>query len=85
MFLKWTLPSLNLVRPIFPKGVSVKDQSRMANSVDPDETTHCEPSHQDLYTVCIKLVLFCRAETVNYKISTSPFRYLLVFLKPQDE
>ena len=43
-FLKWTLPSLNLVQI----GVSVKNQNRIANHVDPDETAHDEPSHQDL-------------------------------------
>ena len=29
-------------------GVSVKNQNRMANSVEPDEMAHYEPSHQDL-------------------------------------
>ena len=28
--------------------MSVKNQNRMANSVDPDETSYYEPSHQDL-------------------------------------
>ena len=30
-------------------GMSVKNQNRIANCVDPDETAHAEPSHQDLY------------------------------------
>ena len=34
--------------PLFQIGVSIKNQNRMANSVDPDETAHYEPSHQDL-------------------------------------
>ena len=29
--------------------MSVTNQNRMANSVDPDETAHYEPSHQDLH------------------------------------
>ena len=29
--------------------MSEKNQSRIANSVDPNETTHYEPSHQDLH------------------------------------
>ena len=29
--------------------MSVKNQNRMANSVDPDETVPYEPSHQDLH------------------------------------
>ena len=29
--------------------VLVKNQNRMANRVDPDETAHDEPSHQDLH------------------------------------
>ena len=36
-FLKWTLPSLNWLEPLFQIGVRQK-QNRMANSVDPDET-----------------------------------------------
>ena len=48
----------------------------MANSVDPDETAHNEPSHQDLHCLqgpshkdlnCLHryLVCFYRAERVN--------------------
>ena len=29
--------------------VLVKDENEMANSVDPDEMAHYEPSHQDLH------------------------------------
>ena len=42
----WTSPSLNLDMSIV-RNRSVKNQNRMAHSVDPDETAH-EPSHQDL-------------------------------------
>ena len=38
----WTCPLLHIWMP-------VKVQNRIANSVDPDETAHDEPSHQDLH------------------------------------
>ena len=34
---------------MFQIGFSVKNQNRMAYSVDPDERAHYELSHQDLY------------------------------------
>ena len=36
-------------------GVEFKFKNRMANSVDPDETAHHEPSHLDLHSlhICI--------------------------------
>ena len=43
----------------------------MANSVNPDETAHDEPSHQDLHYLH-KFDLICRAERVN--VSTSILR-----------
>ena len=44
--------------------VSVKNQNRITNSVDPDETAHYELSHQDLQ--CLqKMVLLCRTERVT--------------------
>ena len=47
------------------RGFSQKVNNRKANSVDPDEMAHYEPSHQDLY--CFqKVVLVCRAERVKY-------------------
>ena len=33
------------IEPLFHIGVSVKNQNRMANSVNPDETAHCEDLH----------------------------------------
>ena len=56
-FLKWTLPSLNVC--ISNIGVSdlsqkkkkkkkKKNETRMSNSVEPDEMAHDEPSHLDL-------------------------------------
>ena len=36
-------------------GISVKSQHRIANSVDPDETAHDEPSHQALHRLHIYL------------------------------
>ena len=38
------------------KGFWSKIKNRMANSVDPEETAHCEPSHLDLY--CLHRYLF---------------------------
>ena len=35
----------------------------MANRIDPDETVHIEPSHQDLHST--QNVLVCRVEKVN--------------------
>ena len=49
---KWTFRLLNL-------GLSIaanRDQNRMANSVDPDETVPYEPSHQDLHFLHMYLV-----------------------------
>ena len=39
VFLKWTLPSLNLGMPITAK--------RVSNTVDPDKLAQYEPSHLD--------------------------------------
>ena len=48
-FLKWTLPSLNLVRTIvLNRGHSQKSKQN-GNNVDPDEKAHYAPSHQDLH------------------------------------
>ena len=58
-FLKWTLPSLNLDTSILANRGSVRNQlqnDKMANSEDPDETAHNEPSHQDLH--CLQKHLF---------------------------
>ena len=40
----------------------------MSNSVDPDETAHFEPSHQDLHYLQ-KNILVCMAERVNGKLT----------------
>ena len=48
-FLKWTLPSLNL-------DTFIVANNRMANSVDPDEMAHYEPSHLDLH--CLQRYLY---------------------------
>ena len=37
-------------------GISVNNQNRMANSVDPDEMAHYETSHQDLNCLQKKMV-----------------------------
>ena len=50
---------------MFQIGISVKNQNRMANNVDPDETAHNELSHQDLHYLQ-KNVLFM-AERVKEK------------------
>ena len=44
--------------------MSVKNQNRMANSVDPDETAYYEPSHQELY--CL-IRLISRTENVTLR------------------
>ena len=58
--LKWTLPSLNLdMSTVSNRCFNVNIKNRMANSVDPDETAHDEPSHLDLH--CLHRYLFCSA------------------------
>ena len=47
--IKRTFPSLNLDMSIMANRDVSQNQNRMANSVDPDETAHYEPSHQDLH------------------------------------
>ena len=42
--------------PLLQIGMSVKNQNRIAKSVDPDETAHDEPSHQDLHCLHTYLV-----------------------------
>ena len=48
---------------------------RIANSVDPDETAHHEPSHLDLHFVKV-YVLVCRAERVK-KDSEHPLAHTI--------
>ena len=43
--MKWTFPSLNLDMSIITNMDVSQNQNRMANSVDPGETVHYEPSH----------------------------------------
>ena len=51
----------NWSQRVFQRGVSVTNENQIANRVDPDETSHCELSHQDLQ--CLqKSYLICRAE-----------------------
>ena len=62
--LKWSLPALNLDMLVLHMGVSIKikkkkKKNRMANSVDPDETAHYEPSHLD--RLCLQRYLFLSA------------------------
>ena len=47
--MKSTIPSLNFDMPIIAKRCVIQKSIRIANSVDPDETAHYEPSHQDLH------------------------------------
>ena len=42
---------------ILQTAVTIKNQNRIANSVDPDETAHDEPSHRDLH--CLHCYLVC--------------------------
>ena len=44
--------------PLFQIEASVKNQNRMANSVDPDVMAHYEPSHQDLH--CLQKLMTVR-------------------------
>ena len=46
-FLKWILPSLNLVRTIVPNTGFSQNLNRTTDSVDPDERAHYESSHPD--------------------------------------
>ena len=43
-FLKWTLPSLNIVRTIVPH-TALTQKSKVANSADPDVMPNYEPFH----------------------------------------
>ena len=45
---------------MFQIGVTVKNKNRVVNSVDPDETAHHEPSHQDVH--CFQNKFFWPAE-----------------------
>ena len=56
-YLNWTLPSLNLT--MSAGGFQSKIETRMTNSVDPDETARHEPSHQDLH--CLQRYLLWSA------------------------
>ena len=46
-------------------GVSIVNQNKMTNSVDPDETARYEPSHLDLY--CLHRYLFWSARLKGLK------------------
>ena len=48
-------------------GISVKNLYQMTNSVDPDETAHYEPSHQDLQ--CLRKYLIWSIK-LNNPVST---------------
>ena len=45
----------------------VKNQNRMANSVDPDETAHYELSHQDLHCLHRYVVWFAGLKGLNIR------------------
>ena len=65
-FLKWTLPEYGQ-NHYSKKGVSVKNQSRVANIVDPDETAQYELSHQDL--LCLQNNFWVSRTERVYEIS----------------
>ena len=46
-------------------GMSVKNENKMANGVDTDETAHHEPSHQDLH--CLPMYLIWCAGLKGFK------------------
>ena len=48
------------------EGFLSKINNRMANSVDPDETAHYEPSHLGLHCLQRYLYWSCRDERVKY-------------------
>ena len=50
---------------LLQEGMSVRNQYRMSNRVDQDETVRNEPSHHDLHCRQMYLFLFCRTERVN--------------------
>ena len=55
-FLTWTLPSLHLDISIVANRGFSQNHTRMANSVDPDETARYELSHLDLH--CLQNYLY---------------------------
>ena len=48
-FMKWMFPLLTLDMSIVANRDVSQNKNRMANNVNPDETAHYEPSHQDLH------------------------------------
>ena len=59
-FMKWMFPLLTLDMSIIANRDVSQNKNRMANSVNPDETAHDEPSHQDLH--CWRRYLSLSAE-----------------------
>ena len=53
-------------------GLSVKNQNRMANTVDPDETAQYEPSY--LYLRCLQMYLLWSAGLIG--LNQKKFKYL---------
>ena len=64
-FLKLTLPSLNFGMSIFANR-DVRNQHRIANSVDLGETAHDEPSHLDLH--CLQKYQFRSAGLKGFRV-----------------
>ena len=48
-----------MIKAIVSNRESVKNQNKVANNVDPDETAHYEPSHLDLH--CLQNNIFWSA------------------------
>ena len=65
-FMKWTFPSLNSDISIVANREVNQKSKQNAISVDPDETAHNEPSHQDLHCLHSYLVGSAR---LNWLIS----------------
>ena len=70
---------LTYLEPLFQKGVWIENQNTLfVNIVDPDETAHYEPSHQDLQ--CLQKVCFgLRGWRVKIKFPLS-IEYLVDYM-----
>ena len=69
MFLKWSLPSLNLDLSLIQKGkqsvTTCNDNyKKKANNIDPDETAYYEPANLDLHY--LHRYLFCSVKVVGW-------------------
>ena len=69
-FLEWTVLSLNF--DMSTDACQSKIKNIMANSVDPDEMAHYEPSHLELH--CLQRYLLWSARLKGFKTSSAVYR-----------